>query len=252
MTAPELADTARDICDAGAALLHLHVRDADGGHSLDADLYRQAIEAIRGEVGDDLVIQITTESVGVYEAAEQMEVVKALWPEAASCALRELCPADATINRYGDFLSECRARRTWVQHILYDGDDTQRFLRLWRDGVIPDREPFVLLVLGRYGERGSYSASDLVARTAPFLSDDAPAWAACAFGARETQTVIAAAALGGHVRVGFENNLEQPDGTQASSNAAQVARVVKALSTIGRPPVTATELRAALSSRGPW
>jgi uncharacterized protein (DUF849 family) len=248
MTAPELASAARDICDAGAALLHLHVRDACGGHSLDADLYREALKAIRGEVGDDLVIQITTESAGVYETHEQLAVVQALWPEAASCALRELCPDDAAINRYADFLSECQARRTWVQHILYDGADTERFLQLWRDGVIPDREPFVLLVIGRYGERSGQSASDLVARIAPFLNDDAPLWAACAFGAHEAQTVIAAAAAGGHVRVGFENNLEQPDGTQASSNAAQVARVVESLSAIGRAPVTATKLRAALRS----
>lgn len=249
MTAPELAEAAREICDAGAALLHLHVRDECGRHSLDAGLYRQAINAIREAVDDELVIQITTELAGFYESDEQMAVVQALWPEAASCAVRELCPDDAAVNRYGDFLSQCQAHRTWVQHILHNGADTERFLRMWRDGVIPEREPFVLLVIGRYGERSDWSANDLVERTAPFFGVDAPLWAACAFGARETQTVTAAAALGGHVRIGFENNLEQPDGTPASSNAAQVARIVKRVSAIGRPPVTAAELRAALNSR---
>ena len=245
ITPAELAAAARDICDAGASLLHLHVRDAQGDHSLDAQRYREAANAIRNETGDDLIIQITTESAGVYAAVEQMNVVRELQPEAASCALRELCPDDSAVDRYAHFLRECHACGVWVQHILYDDADAQRFLQLWRNGVVPERQPFVLLVIGRYGTSATSNPRDLTARAAPFLDEDALLWAACAFGAREAETVIAAAALGGHVRVGFENNIVQPDGTPARSNAAQIARVVKGLAAIGRAPLTAADIRAA-------
>ena len=68
----ELALTAAECEDAGACMIHLHVRDQQGRHSLDADLYRDAIAAIRKQVGDELVIQITTEAVGIYKPDEQI------------------------------------------------------------------------------------------------------------------------------------------------------------------------------------
>ena len=62
--------------DAGASLLHLHVRDAEGRHLLDANAYRDTTAAIRRAVGDALVVQITTEAAGRYERHAQMAVVR--------------------------------------------------------------------------------------------------------------------------------------------------------------------------------
>ncbi|MGB1244689.1 MAG: 3-keto-5-aminohexanoate cleavage protein, partial [Porticoccaceae bacterium] len=62
----ELTETAVQCRDAGACMIHLHVRDAGGGHSLDVDAYRLATTAVRDAVGPDMVIQITTEAVGIY------------------------------------------------------------------------------------------------------------------------------------------------------------------------------------------
>ena len=67
ITPKELAATASDCLDAGASMIHLHVRDAQGRHSLDAELYRTAMSAIRRAVGDQLVIQVTSEAAGVYQ-----------------------------------------------------------------------------------------------------------------------------------------------------------------------------------------
>ena len=92
-SAQELAATARECREAGACMIHLHVRDKKNGHTLDPILYEEAIRAIRNEVKDGLILQITTEAVGIYNAGEQIEVVKAVRPEAASIALREFCPA---------------------------------------------------------------------------------------------------------------------------------------------------------------
>src|SRR5215475_6542753 len=76
LTADELARTAAECLEAGACLIHVHVRQADGSHLLDPDAYRQALGAIRAEVGNRLVIQITTEALGVYAPPAQIAVLK--------------------------------------------------------------------------------------------------------------------------------------------------------------------------------
>jgi 3-keto-5-aminohexanoate cleavage enzyme len=90
MTAAEIARDAAEALEAGAAMIHLHVRDENGAHTLDADLYREAVTAVKQAVGDKLVTQITTEAVGRYTAQEQIAVVDALNPESVSIALREI------------------------------------------------------------------------------------------------------------------------------------------------------------------
>lgn len=81
MTADEIARDAVACRDAGACMLHLHVRDRDGGHSLDGDTYRQAIAAVRTAVGDDMVIQITTEAVGHYTPDQQIALLHDVRPK---------------------------------------------------------------------------------------------------------------------------------------------------------------------------
>ena len=92
ITASEIARDAAEALEAGAAMIHLHVRDTNGAHTLDADLYREAVAAVKETVGDRLVIQITTEAVGRYTPQEQIAVIDALTPESVSIALREILP----------------------------------------------------------------------------------------------------------------------------------------------------------------
>ena len=92
ITPAELAATAAECQDAGASMIHLHVRDDRGGHLLDAQAYRAATAAVRDAVGPDMIIQVTTEAVGIYSVDEQIAVVQELKPEAVSLAVRELCP----------------------------------------------------------------------------------------------------------------------------------------------------------------
>jgi 3-keto-5-aminohexanoate cleavage enzyme len=68
-------------------------------------------------------------------------------------------------------------------------------------------------------------------------------WAVCAFGAAEHACVTTAAALGGHVRVGFENNLYLKDGSLAADNAALVTQAAQAAHALGRPLATADQIR---------
>jgi uncharacterized protein (DUF849 family) len=73
-------------------------------------------------------------------------------------------------------------------------------------------------------------------------------WMACAFGRQETACVTTAALLGGNVRIGFENNLDLPNGTRAGSNAELVSQTALALEACGCALADADALRQSWSS----
>lgn len=244
LTAGELAQTASECLEAGACMIHAHVRDKHGGHLLDAEAYAQAIAAIRGAVGERLVIQITSESLGVYKPEEQMAVVRAVRPEAVSLALRELAPDEASEPAFAEFLSWLRQENIVPQIILYAPDEAVRLEAMRRRGLVPFENIPVLYVLGRYTVGQTSSPADLL----PFLAPGQPSfshWMLCAFGRHERACVVAGALLGGHVRIGFENNLTLPDGSMAPSNAVQIDGAAQALKACGSSLADADALRRA-------
>lgn len=251
ITPDELAACARQCVEAGAAMLHLHVRRPDGTHSLEPDDYRPAIATVQRAVGDALVLQITTEAVGIYTPEQQMASVRALQPEAISAALRELVPDAAHEAEAARFFGELAAARTAIQYILYSADDVVRYRDLRARGVLPppsDMPHWVLFVLGRYSAGQRSDPSDLL----PFLQAWAEGgeitanvpWAMCAFGPREAECALTAALLGGHARLGFENNMMLPDGSTAPNNAALVTNLRGHLDALHRPLASAAELRS--------
>jgi len=246
LTPAELADTAADCLEAGAAMIHLHVRDAAGRHSLDPDTYRAAIDAIRRRVGQRLVIQVTTEAAGRFGPETQMGLVRALHPEAVSLAPRELVPDEAHEASAARFLAWVVSEGIMPQFILYSADDARRYQALCERGVVPPGGHFLLFVLGRYAGAQAAEPRELLPLLAacPDARDGGAPWAVCAFGPREHACGVAAAALGGHVRVGFENNLALKDGRTAPSNAALVAQMREAAGALGRPLADADEVRA--------
>jgi 3-keto-5-aminohexanoate cleavage enzyme len=105
MTPRELADAAAASLEAGACMIHVHARDTEGRHPLDAEAYRDVSAAIRHVVGDRLLIQITSEALGIYEPKTQMDVVRAVKPEAVSLELREFAPDEASEPAFAEFLA---------------------------------------------------------------------------------------------------------------------------------------------------
>ena len=242
LTPAELAQTAHECLTGGASMIHVHVRRNDGRHLLDAEAYREAMSAIRDKVGDRLIVQITTEALGIYTPAEQIGVLKATRPEAASMALREIVPDDAAEPAFAELLFWMKRERVLPQIILYEPAEAIRLANLIARGLVPWREIPVLYVLGRYTTNQTSQPSDLL----PFLAAGMPRfanWSVCAFGRHEAACVAAAAMLGGQVRVGFENNLLLPDGRQAPSNAALVEAVVTVLKGVGYASCDAAGLR---------
>lgn len=233
----------------GAQAIHLHVRDDAGKHTLDAARYLAATEAIKRKVGPDVIVQITTEAVGMFSPAEQIAVVRATVPEAVSVAMKELIPDASAESAAADLYRWAHAQGIAVQHIVYSVEELDRLLDLIARSVIPGRGHSLVFPLGRYVANQESDPAELV----PFLArlkaqeeSNAFIWWACAFGAAETTSLVAAAALGGHCRIGFENSFLNADGSRAASNAERVSDLQASLRGVRRAPASRTEALIAL------
>lgn len=244
ITSDEIAACAKSLRDERVSVLHLHVRNKDGAHTLDADRYRGAIRAIQARVGAELIIQVTTEAVGQYSAAEQMSLVKDLRPEAVSLALRELCPTEADERSAAEFFSWLKREKIWPQYILYTPEEVVRFDELRKRGVFADPNPFCLFVLGRYTQKLEGEVDELHSMLDATDCREFP-WAVCCFGRNERDAAMIANEKGGHVRMGFENNLLRADGSVANDNAELIADFYRARKDTDREPATADDIRDA-------
>jgi uncharacterized protein (DUF849 family) len=235
ITPDEVAATAAACLAAGATAIHLHARDESGGHTLDPSIYARYIEAVRDAVGAGLFLQVTTEAVGRYTAAEQMAAVRALplRPDGVSLALRELVPDAGDHGAVRDFFAWLVESGIEPQLILYEPAELDRLAGLRQAGVVPAQLRHLLFVLGRYLARGEVVEPRALLG---FLERHAPgdAWMVCAFGREETACLAVAAALGGDLRVGFENATQHGCGRVAADNAERVAAIAELVDQLGR------------------
>lgn len=253
MTPSELAKEARSCYEAGASLIHLHVRDKDGKHSLDTELYQDAISAIEKELGDRLIIQTTTEAVGVYQPHEQMRMVWEVKPEAASVAIKEIIPEALFEKNAADFLEWAYNEQIFIQYILYSAEELQRFYDYKKRGIIPGDSHSVLFVLGRYSKDLTSTPKDLL----PYLQTCSDlglldksqqlSWSVCAFGPQEASCMSTATAFGGNPRIGFENNQHLSDGSLALDNAALIQQYQSSIEHFGRQVADADTARGLLT-----
>ncbi len=226
VTIPQILQTAQACFAAGATGLHAHVRDADGSHILDAGLYTELLAEMATTL-PDMQVQITTEAVGQYAPPQQRALVWDVRPAAVSVSLREML-ADGETTEARAFYHDTHAANIAVQHILYDSHDIEQFVALMAAGFLPASPPQVLLVLGRYSDKLEAAPCELPEMLTPLLSlNQTPDWAACAFGRHETACLKLAQSLGGKIRVGFENNTLNADGSVAVDNAARVTELMR-------------------------
>ena len=222
MTPGEIISTASDCFAAGADAIHLHIRDENGAHTLDAGLYLEILAELSRAV-PGMRAQITTESAGVYSVAGQLDCLRQVQPSWASVSIREVAREKDTAAR---FYNTCDDNGTEVQHILYDESDA-RLLAQWVHEGILSGAPGVLFVLGRHRETNE-PTRDIVTSLLSLLPPVSK-WMLCAFGEQEHQRLCEAAALGGDLRVGFENSLVNADGRRHDNNAESVRSLMRAL-----------------------
>ncbi|WP_306260926.1 3-keto-5-aminohexanoate cleavage protein [Pararhizobium sp. IMCC21322] len=230
LTQSELVETAIACQKAGADGIHLHIRDEQGLHLLDAAGYAQLLEALMAAV-PEMYLQVTSEAAGRYETGEQIAIVRALKPDHVSVALREMAPSPEAWPAARDFYHWAAEANVAIQHILYTPKEVAAFLGALDAGKIPGTHHLLQFVLGDYqGTRISrlddiQSLLDLLGSSSAHTFD----WMLCAFGREETDCLTEAVRLGGKVRVGFENSLWNQDGSLAVDNTERVHEISRSV-----------------------
>jgi 3-keto-5-aminohexanoate cleavage enzyme len=246
ITPAQLAETAAECLAAGARMIHLHVRDPKHQHSLEPKYYRPALEAVKDAVGDEMIIQVTSEAAGVYQSDEQQQLITELMPDCLSVALREIAPVDTPLNEFREFIHKLSAAGCLLQYILYDAVDFNRYRKLIALGDIPSDGHSLLFVLGRYTK--TPPKVGIVDEFKDILTTDAP-WMVCTFGASAHKILSKAVELGCHARIGFENGFYLPNGNIAKSNAELIEMSRQSFEKTGRKIANITEARIQLGQK---
>ncbi len=234
ITPLELAHTAAACAEASAGMIHLHVRDDQGNHTLEPSFYLPALKEVEAAVGERMLIQVTSEAAAAYHVERQMELMRQLAPHCLSCGLREFVADESHYESGARFFADMKSEGVLIQYILYSADDVRWYEELCGLGVIPGEKHLLLFVLGRYQQEES--KADLLDDYLSAVKRDSP-WMVCGFDKQEHLVVGQAVRSGGHARVGFENNLHLSNGDFAPDNAALVKMAVKEALYAGRVPV---------------
>jgi 3-keto-5-aminohexanoate cleavage enzyme len=246
----EIADSAAEAVRAGAAIVHIHVRDPETAlGTQDEELYAQVLERLEA-CGANPVVCLTTSGIpGRNLAYEARFIPLRFRPELASFDAGSMNLAGGVFLNPPDFLEEL-ARRMKTEGVkpeleIFDTGMIGNCLRL-RDQGLLDPPLHFQFVLGAPGGAPA-TPKDLL----HFVEALPPGstWSSIGVGAGHLAIVLATLALGGHVRVGLEDNIYYARGELARSNAQLVERVVRLAAEIGRPIATPTQAREILGLR---
>lgn len=264
---PEQVSTAcLEAHEAGAAAVHIHVRDPKTGKpSMDLDLYAQVVETLRRE-RPELIINLTTGPGGRYVPSPEDPKLHApgtslLPPQARVehiAALRpDICSLDLNTMNSGE------------QVVMNTPANVRRMARVIREaGAVPELECFDtgdlvlaqhLIAEGCLQGPGVYSFVMGVRYSLPFntqamqmarsLTPPTAEWTAFAVGRHAFQAVAQAYLLGGNVRIGLEDTIYLDRGQLARSNAELVAKARRIVEDLGGTLATSAEARKRWSLR---
>ena len=268
ITPEQIANAAIDAAKAGAAIAHIHVRDPkSGAPSMDLDHYREVVDRIRSS-DTDLIINLTTGPGGRFVPSDDDPKIAApgstlLAPERRVehvVALRpEICSLDLNPMWFGSAVVMNTPRNVRIMAAaikeagvkpeleVFDSGDLVLAHELLADGTLP-KPPLFQIVLGI---RNGFPATPATLMYAISLLPEGATWAAMGTGRMEFPIVAQAALLGGHVRVGLEDNLYIEKGRLAPSNAALVEKAVSLVEALGRTIASPGEAREMLGLTPP-
>lgn len=245
ITPAEQARDAKECYGAGARVIHLHVREDDGNPTQRLDRFKESIEAIRSAV-PDVIIQISTGGA-VGEDFERRLAPLSLKPDMGTLNAGTLnFGSDVFINHPLDIIRLAEAFRLYgvVPEIeVYESGMIDVIAKLVHTGVITHSPLHVQFVLGVPG--GMSGKPNNVLYMAEHLKSEIPSatWAVAGIGRWHIPASMVALASGGHIRVGFEDNIFYHKGIVADSNAQLVSRIARIAGEIGRPLATPSQTR---------
>jgi 3-keto-5-aminohexanoate cleavage enzyme len=235
-----------DAVRAGAAVLHIHARTADGVGSQEASVYREIGARIRAEV-DDVILNYTTAGVPGMSEDERLRSLDA-GPELASLDAGSMnfgpeilfVNSQAFIDRMA---LEMGKRGIMPELECFDAGMVDTGRRLVERELVAT-PPLFQIVLGVEG--GAPARVDTLVHLVSLLPRGAN-WAAFAIGAHHFTTMGAVLAMGGHIRTGLEDVTRISRGVWAASNAQLVERAVQMCQDVGRPVATPDQARELLA-----
>lgn len=245
-TVEEIVREAKSAYDAGAAIVHLHVREDDGTPTQSKERFKECIDVIYKVIPDVILIPSTGGAVGMT-AEERLQPTE-LFPEMATL--------DCGTCNFGDEVFENTmpmmrqfGKRMFENNIkpeyeCFEMGHLDTALRMVRKNELPGHPMQFNFVLGVPG------CTPATVGNLSWLVSQIPegsTWTATGIGRYEFQLAAPAIVMGGHVRVGFEDNLFLDKGVLAKSNGELVARVVRLAKELGRPVATPAEARKILS-----
>ena len=263
VTPKQIAEAALDARAAGAAIVHLHVRDPDTGRpSMRLDLYREAVDRIR-DSGSDLIINLTTGEGGRFAPSEddprvagpgttlvhpirRVEHIVELKPDMCSLDFNTMnSGASVVVNTPSNVRKMAAAiigAGVKPEIEVFDSGDIHLAKDLIAEGLLPGK-PFFQIVTGvKYG---CSPTVETLAYMRSLLPSEA-VWSAFGIGAKEYPMLAASRLLGGHVRVGMEDNIYIRRDQLCRDNAELVECAVKLLDLLGAEPATPAEARGIL------
>jgi uncharacterized protein (DUF849 family) len=262
ITPAQIADSALEAAEAGASVAHIHVRDPETGQpSMDFDLYREVCDRIRTK-NRSLIINLTTGPGGRFAPSESDPKIAGpgttlMAPERRVEHIErikpDMCTLDLnTMNSGGEaVINTPRNVRKMAERImaagvlpeleLFDSGDCHLARDLIAEGTLRGPGLFSLVLGVKYG----FDASPETMLYARNLLPHGANWTGFGIGRSEFPMAVQSWLLGGHVRVGMEDNLYLSKGVLAPSNASLVAHAVDLLRGLGATPATPAEAREA-------
>ena len=263
ITPQQIADACLDAAQEGASIAHIHVRDPETGRpSMELALYREVVERIR-EKNDALVLNLTTGPGGRFAPSDEEPKIAGpgtnfVVPEKRvehNAALRpEICTLDLNTMTFGRevvintpknvtrMAKVIRAAGVIPELEVFDSGDIRLAHDLMAEGVLQGPGLFSLVLGIKYGFPVSAEAM-MYARN---LLPAGATWTGFAISRMEFPAVAMSYVLGGHVRVGLEDNIFLDKGKLAPSNAALVQRAREIIERLGGGISTTAETRARL------
>jgi 3-keto-5-aminohexanoate cleavage enzyme len=239
----EIISAAVECYEAGATIIHIHVRDADGKATQDAGIFREVVEGIRARC--DVITQVSTGGAIWMSADERLQSIECR-PDMATLTTGTVNFGDGVfMNNRG--LVETFARRLLDYGIvpeieIFDAGMLDEAMRLRNMGLITDplQFEFVMGVPGGIGADPAHLVH--LVRSLPPEST----WSVAGIGRHQLTLGTIALAMGGNVRVGFEDNIYYRKGQLAKTNAELVARIVRIAQELDRPVATPAQAREML------
>jgi 3-keto-5-aminohexanoate cleavage enzyme len=248
VTLDELVTTAKECEAAGAAVIHVHIRDDKSEPTLDQGRLHDTVAALRAE--SSLIVQLSSGG-SVHDAeADRLAVLDAA-PDMASCTMGTVnFGEDVFLNRW-EFIIDLHTRMQELgivpEYEIFDLGHLWALQRLLdKYGLPAGGHVHLDLVMGVPGGMPGTPAA-LVACTAAMADlPDGTTFSATGIGRATIPVMLASLSAGGHLRVGMEDTITYAKGQPVESNAQLVARAAGFARLAQRPPLTATQARSML------